>query len=82
MLDINKVQKTTLDLLKQNGVTPELGAQYSIRCQYAQVENVVHEAMEKHTRDFIYFLQASDKFTEWEVEKIKAGFIDYTFVPK
>ena len=83
MLDMKKLQQITFELLEKHGVTPEAGAQYSIRCQYAQIENIVHDAMKKHTRDFCYFLEASGNFTEWEIEKIKAGCTDYTTsIPK
>ena len=78
----NNLEKITLQLLKTHEVTPELGAQYSIRCQYAQIENIVLDAMDRNTRKFVCFLERSGKFREDEVEKIKAGFIDYTFCPQ
>ena len=78
----NNVEKITLELLKTHGVTTELGAQYSIRCQNAQIENIFLDAMDRNTREFVCFLERSEKFREDEVEKIKAGFIDYTFCPQ
>lgn len=41
MSDLSEIEKLTLKLIKENGVIFESGAQFSIRCQYAQLENIV-----------------------------------------
>jgi hypothetical protein len=41
-------EQEVMDVLKRHGVKVELGAQYSIRCQFAQVFNAVAEIVLQH----------------------------------
>lgn len=53
MINTKTVEKITVECLEDAGVKIELGAQYSIRCQYGQIENTVHQAMELYIREFV-----------------------------
>jgi hypothetical protein len=41
-------EQEVMDVLKRHGVKVELGAQYSVRCQFAQVFNAVSEIVLQH----------------------------------
>lgn len=45
-METKLAEEMTIKLLTKHGVNIELGAQYSVRCQYAQIENIVHDVFE------------------------------------
>jgi len=53
------LEELTLKLIKQNNVNFESGAQFSIKCQFAQVENIVRDAIAEMKTKILYDLQAS-----------------------
>lgn len=39
-------ERVTIELMKKHGINFYCGEQYSVRCQYAQVENIVYDLIE------------------------------------
>jgi hypothetical protein len=70
-----RAEKLTVEFLNKHDVNINLGEMYSIKCQYAQMENVVNDAAERFATDFIYSL--SESFDEGVVDEIKARYLDY-----
>jgi len=45
-METKLAEEMAIKLLAKHGVNIELGAQYSVRCQYAQIENIVQDVFE------------------------------------
>lgn len=45
-LDMKRLESDVLALVKAKGINLSLGETYSIKCQYAQLENVVHDSIQ------------------------------------
>jgi len=53
------LEELTLKLMKKNGVNFDSGAQYSVKCQFAQVENILRDAISEMKVKITDDLQAS-----------------------
>ena len=53
------LEELTLKLIKQNNVNFGSGAQFSIKCQFAQVENIVRDAIAEMKTKILDDLQSS-----------------------
>lgn len=45
------IERLTLELMEKHGVNFDCGAQYSVKCQFAQVANIVRDAVEKAEKE-------------------------------
>lgn len=46
-MDTKKLEQLTLELMEKHNVNFDCGAQYSVKCQFAQLENIIRDAIEK-----------------------------------
>ena len=53
------LQELTVKLLEQNNISIESGETYSIKCQYAQIENIVSSVIDEMTEHALGNMQAS-----------------------
>ena len=53
------LEQFTVKLLEKNGIKIDSGAQYSIKCQYAQIENIVRDALAEMKESILNDLDAS-----------------------
>ena len=58
-MDARLLEEFTVRLLDKNGVKIDSGAQYSIKCQYAQIENIISDAISEMKDSVIDALQSS-----------------------
>lgn len=64
-MDTKLLEQLAVKLMKKNGVTIDSGAQYSVKCQYAQVENIVRDTiteLKNYSIDNIQSSYDSDMF--------------------
>jgi hypothetical protein len=57
--DTKLLEELTLRLMKKNGVNFEPGARYSVKCQFAQVENILRDAFSEMKEKITDDLQVS-----------------------
>ena len=58
-MDAKLLEQFTLRLIKKNGIDVDIGAQHSIKCQFAQIENVVRDALNEIKAEMVSELQTS-----------------------
>lgn len=64
-MDTKLLEELTVKLMKENNVTIDSGAQFSVKCQYAQIENIVRGVVDEMIDSAISKMQSSystDKF--------------------
>lgn len=59
MMDGKQLEQLTLKLMKEQGVNFDSGAQYSVKCQFGQLENIVRGAIQGMKEHITHELQAS-----------------------
>ena len=58
-MDSKLLEKLTIKLMGKNNVVFDSGAKYSVKCQYAQVENIVRDAIKEVKASALDDMQAS-----------------------
>jgi hypothetical protein len=47
-----RTERQIVELLKRHGISVDLGAQYSIRCQFGQLCNAIQEVEQESNKDY------------------------------
>ncbi len=50
-MDTKQLEQLTLHFMKKHGVRFDCGAQYSVKCQFAQLENIIRDVIEEMEGD-------------------------------
>jgi len=58
-VDTKLLEQLTIKLMKKNGVSIDIGAQYSVKCQYAQIENIIRDVINEIRSSALDDMQAS-----------------------
>ena len=59
VLDSELLSQLTVRLLKINAINVDSGAQHSIKCQYAQIENIIRCVVQEMTEHAVGNMQSS-----------------------
>ncbi len=58
-MNVNLLNQLTIRSMKKSGVGVQCGSKHSVKCQYAQIENIVRAAIEEMKERLTQELQAS-----------------------